>query len=135
MTEGRDIKLFSQAQVSLATFLGSPMAGALLIRRNHQALGHGKAAQQSLIVGLVGTTIVLVAGFFLPDNVPNLVLPIASLLAVQQWYKQGQEHLFKAHVANGGQKGSWATAIGIGVLLLIVIMAIIIGVVLILPAE
>jgi hypothetical protein len=113
MTETKEIKLFSKAQVSLSTFLGAPIAGALLMRMNYKALGHTKAAKQSLSVGIAGTAMLLVVAFFLPDNFPNLVLPIASLFAVQQWYKQGQEQTFKTHVANGGQKGSWGTAIGI----------------------
>ena len=125
----------SKAQVSLATFFGAPIAGALLMCMNYKALGHAKAAQQSLTVGIVGTTILLVVGFFLPDNFPNLVLPIASLFAVQQWYKQGQEEIFKTHVANGGQKGSWGTTIGISLLCLVLILAVIFGIVMVLPES
>jgi hypothetical protein len=135
MTEPQDIKLFSKAQVSLATFLGAPISGALLMRMNYKALGHTKAAQQSLAVGIAGTVILLVIAFFLPDNFPNLVLPIASLFAVQQWYKQAQEETFKTHVANGGKKGSWGTAIGISLLLLVAILAVIFGVVMLLPEN
>ena len=135
MTEPKGITLFSKAQVSLATFLGAPIAGALLMRMNYKALGHAKAAQQSLIVGTVGTAFLLVLAFFLPDNFPNLVLPIASIFAVRQWYKQAQEATFKTHVANGGQKGSWGTAIGLSFLFLVLILAIVFGAVMVLPES
>ncbi len=135
MREPQNIKLFSKAQVSLATFLGAPIAGAILIGKNHKASGHPKAARQSCTVGIVGTAILLIVAFFLPDNFPNVVLPIASLIAVRQWYIQVQEATFKTHIAEGGEKGSWGLTVGIGLLFLVLIMALIFGVVMVLPEN
>ena len=133
MTGPQDIKLFSKAQVSLATFLGAPIAGALLMRLNYKALGHAKAAQQSLTVGIVGTAILLVVAFLLPEDFPTFILPLAALFAVQHWYRKTQEETFKTHVANGGRKGSWGTTMGLSLLLMVVIFTVIFGVVMLLP--
>ena len=128
-------KMFSKAQVSLATFLGAPIAGAILMCKNCKAMGQPKGAQQSITTGIIGTVIILVIAFFLPDNIPDMILPIASLFAVQQWYKQTQEESFKSHISRGGGKGSWWFAIRIGLSCLILIFAVIFGVVMVLPES
>jgi hypothetical protein len=135
MTVPSNIKLFSRAQVCVATLLGAPVAGAILMGKNYKSLGQTKAAGQTLAVGLIGTGILIVAAFLLPAKFPNSVLPIASVVAVYQWYKQAQEDQVNSHFSAGGEKGSWWLAVGIGVLCLAVIMAIIFAAVLVLPEN
>jgi hypothetical protein len=135
MTDRNGISLFSVMQVSVATFLGAPLAGAFLISQNHKALGQGKAARQSLVTGVIGTVILMGIAFFLPDNFPNLVLPIVSIVVLQQWYQKVMGETFNKHVADGGKKGSWVTTVGVGLLCLVLIIAILVGVVMMLPEH
>ena len=71
------VKLFSAGQITLATFLGAPIAGCLLLARNYRELGNGAAAWQSLVAGIVSTILLFLIAFWLPENFPNMVLPIA----------------------------------------------------------
>ena len=123
MTEPQNVKLYSKAQVSLAAFLGLPIAGAILIGKNARSMGNRKAGRQSVAVGALGTVTVLTMACFLPGF--TLILPIANVLGVQQWYKQTQEAAFKDHIAQGGERGPWAVPIGLGMVVLILMAAII----------
>ena len=123
MTEPQNVRLYSEGQVTLATFLGLPIAGGILIGKNARAMGNPKAARQSIAVGAVGTVIVLATALLLPPL--TLILPVAYVIGVQQWYKQTQEAAFKDHLAQGGERGSWAVPIGVGLVVLILISAII----------
>lgn len=135
MTEAQNIKLYSKLQVAVSTFLGAPIAGALLMRRNYTAMGQREAAQKSLMIGIVGTVALLVLAFFLPPNFPKLVIPIASLLAVRQWYSYAQEETFQTHAANGGETAWWGAALCTGLLCLMGVMALLVAVNMLLPAA
>ena len=123
MTESQDVRLYSKAQVSLAAFLCLPIAGGILIGKNARAMGNPEAARQIVKKSAVWTVIALTAALFLP-----FAVPIANVFVVQHWYRQTQEAAFKDHIAQGGEKASWAAPIGFGLagmVVLILVLAII----------
>ena len=63
-----DTPLFSKRQVAIAAFMGAPIAGALLMRKNYLALENHRAATGSLIVGILGSAALIAFMFFLPQN-------------------------------------------------------------------
>src|SRR5262245_8653511 len=76
-------RLYSPWQLTVASFLGSPMAAAWFAAANFKALGRRLEAQRTLIWGALGTVVVLGISYVLPDSVPNSVLPIAYSAAIQ----------------------------------------------------
>ena len=121
--------LFSVGQITLATFLGAPIAGCLLLARNYRVLGNGAAAWQSLVAGIVATILLFLIAFWLPENFPNMALPVAYCFGMRQLvnYLQGSE------IANRG-KGSWAVTVAVGVGCLVIIFGLIVGLVIALNA-
>ena len=113
-TQLSDGKLFSNAQITVATFLGAPLAGCLLLARNHQVLGKGAAAWQPLVIGIVTTTLLVILGLLLPENVPGPGLSIGSCIGMYYYAKQWEGGAIEAHLKAGAPQGSWAAAVFIG---------------------
>ncbi len=127
-------KPFSVGQITLATFIGMPVAGCLLLAQNYKNLGKFRIAWQTLVLGVVSTIILFFIAFCLPENFPNAVLPMVYTVVMRQLvkYLQGNEIAF--HEAQG-KKGSWAVAIGIAIGCLILIMALVFGAILLFVPE
>ncbi len=119
------IRLFSQRQVVIATFLGSPFAGTLLMALNYYRTGQIAKFWRCAIVGTSATILLMIISSFLPNKLV-FITAIAPIFAVQYWYIQSQNSLFKQHISSGGRRSSWWTAIGIGLLLLFLIIGMII---------
>lgn len=114
-------KLFSVWQITLATFLGTPLAGSLLLARNYQVLGKSGAAWKSFAGGVVSTIILMLIAFWLPENFPNAVLPVAYCFGMRQLVEYLQGDVISHHLKSGGRQGSWVitVAVGLGCLVLI----------------
>lgn len=121
-------KLFSTEQVTLATFLGAPISGCLLLAQNYRALGQGASAWQPLVVGIASTVVLLLLAFFLPENFPNLALPAGSCVGMYYYAKQQQGAAIDSHLKAGGRKGSWgvtvALSLGCTVIILVLFVAV-----------
>jgi hypothetical protein len=120
-------KVFSVGQITLATFLGAPIAGSLLLAWNYRVFQKAGAAFQSIVYGLVSTIILLVIAFLLPEKFPNSVLPIAYCLAMRQLVSYLQGDAIAGHLAVGGDKGSWAVTVVVGIGCLVVLFALVFG--------
>ena len=86
----------------VAAFLGTPIAGAILMAKNAKAMKNPKSAK--LIVTIVTVGIVF----------SQYLTPIYFICSIGLiwWYKKRQATAFEAHIAQGGKKGSWAMIIG-----------------------
>jgi hypothetical protein len=125
------VKLYSPALITLATFLGAPVAGCILLAHNNRMLGRRAAARQWLLWGTVGTALLLVVAFLLPDKLPHYVLPIGYTVAMHQVVERLYGPEYTRHIDNGGPAGSAWKAVGIGLASFCAIMAVIVGVVLV----
>jgi len=123
-------ELYSVGQITLATFLGMPIAGCLLLAHNYRELGNTTAGRLSFAAGLVATILLLALAFWLPENFPNMALPVGYCFGMRQLvaYLQGGE------IANR-RKGSWVISIAAGVGCFAVIVGVLFGVVVPLSAE
>lgn len=108
-----DRKLFSTVQIGVASFLGAPISGCLLIAKNNRALGKVRSAWLPLVVGVAATIFLLLLALFLPDGFPNFVLPAAGGLAVYSYAKQQEGDAIDNYLKAGGRKGSWWVVIGV----------------------
>jgi hypothetical protein len=118
-------KLFSVGQITLATFLGAPIAGCLLLARNYRELGKGAAARHSLVAGVASTIVILTIAFFLPENFPNAVLPVAYCFGMRQLVMQLQGGAIDNHLQAGGRKGSWVITVVLGLGCSVIILGLI----------
>jgi len=118
-------ELFSVGQIILATLIGSPLAGSLLLAGNYRELRKTGAVWRSLGLGVFSTTVVFVIALWLPSNFPNSALPFAYCFGMRQLAIRLQGTPISNHFSAGGQKRSWAipVAAGIGSLALILSMA------------
>jgi hypothetical protein len=120
-------RMFSPAQVAVASLIGSPLPAFYLIARNFRIAGYEKQARLMLIVGGIATASLLVIAFMLRDRSPHSLLSIAATVCVHQIAKTAQAALISQHRANGGRLSSWWLAIGIGFLGMLVILAILVA--------
>lgn len=126
-------KLYSPGHIAWATFLGAPIAGCVLLALNYRRFGKSTSANLALVTGFIGTGLLLVIAFFLPDNFPNSILPAAYTFGMYQCVKSLQGKAYEHHVANGGIKASAWAATGIGILSLLCIFAALVAVILVAP--
>ncbi|MBS0210095.1 MAG: hypothetical protein JSS27_14195 [Planctomycetes bacterium] len=128
-------KLYSPQQVALATFLGAPIAGTWFLFQNYRQSGRAGAGVQALVLGLLATVALLTLSSFLPENFPNIALPLVQVFAMLYIAKALQGKEVEAHVAQGGQLGSWWAVVGIGLLCLIVIVGVFVAAAMIFSAN
>jgi hypothetical protein len=120
-------KLFSVEQITLATFLGAPIAGCLLLAQNYRALGKGDAAWQSLVAGIVSTILLFIIVFLLPENFLGMGLAVGSCIGMRQVVKQLQGGAIDNHLKGGGRNGSWAVTTVVGLGCSVIVLGIIFG--------
>jgi hypothetical protein len=120
-------KLYSTGQIALATFLGAPLAGCLLLARNYQVLGKGAAAWQPLVVGGVSTTVLFVLALLLPENVPGTGLSVGGCIGMYYYAKQWREGAIEAHLKAGAEKGPWALVVILGIGCSVILLGLLFG--------
>jgi hypothetical protein len=127
--------LYSINQITLATILGAPIAGGLLIRRNLVLLGEGARGNRVLVWSALSTVLVFVVAAFLPKSIPGAPLAIGYTLGLRG-YAQSilGTPLFEHTRRQGRLCSSWA-ATAIGVASLIAISVVMIGIYLSLPSS
>jgi len=134
-TESPIHKLYSPGQIALAAFLGSPLAGCWFWSRNYLRLGQSSSSTQCLIWGAVGTVALLAISFFLPERFPDQAIPIGYTFGLLQAAKHTHGSIVAQHLSAGGRLGSWWAVVGISLLFLVIVLAILFGVILLLPDE
>ncbi len=107
-------RLYDSGAVGLATFFGSPLAGALLMAVNYNRLGKRGQSVLAVILGAIGTAALIAIGWNLSRPVTG-GLGIGALVGITQMARAMQGADVKAHVARGGQLASKWLAFGIGV--------------------
>lgn len=129
---------FSIGQIALASLLGPPIAGCLLVAHNYRALGKGRSAWQPLAIGVAATVLLAILAFFLPEKFPNLVLPAGSCLGTY-FYAKRQEDAVNNYLKAGGKSGSWwvmiAVSLSCAVITIVLMVAIAITFDIKLPGE
>jgi hypothetical protein len=127
-------KLFATEQIAVASLLGPPIAGCVLMALNYRALGNAWAAWQPLVVGVAATILIFILALFLPEKLPHFVLPAVSCLAMYSYGKQQQGDALDNYLRAGGRKGSWVIMVGVSVgctvisLILFIAIAITLGI-------
>lgn len=108
--------LYSLGGIGLATFIGTPLAGAWLLAHNLQLLGQAHRVAMVWGISVVLLLVTLVLAFVLPEEVPALPFAIAQLMAMIMLAKHLLEFDIREHLEAGGVFLSNWRAAGIGLL-------------------
>lgn len=109
--------LYTHGAIVLATFLGSLLAGGLLLAINLRRLGHFNKARNVLVLSVIVMVGFVVLVSQLPDdlNIPNLLFAIPQMFAIYWTAKMSQGSALQEHIAAGGRTASTWRAVGIAV--------------------
>ena len=113
--------LYTAGHVSLATFLGTPLGGSVVLALNEHRLGRQGGAIKALLFGVLGTVFLVALGFILPDGFPSFPFGLGSLLLMGWIARSRQGEAVRVHLASGGRAASGWGAAGIGLLSLLVV--------------
>lgn len=119
-----DFALYKVSAIGLATFLGSMVAGGLLLSKNFKKLGKETEARNAIIYSIIATIVVFIIGMNIPEDwsIPGIVFTIPQALVMFHIAKQMQEKDIDQHIENGGALASNWKAAGISVLVFIGVM-------------
>jgi hypothetical protein len=118
-------KLYDSGSVGLATFLGSPIAGGVLMAINSRRIyRHG--AFKWVLAGIGITVVAGGIGYFLPSYTATGIA-IALLFLMRAIAKSAQGQNVEEHVRQGGRTASRWAAAGISLAFLVVLVGAVIG--------
>jgi len=129
----KPVRLHSPTMITVATVLGAPIAGCILLAHNLRALGKRSVAREWLLGGLVATALIMVVAYFLPDRFPRMALPIGYILGMQQAVKHAHGAEYEAYIAAGGAKAPAWIAVVVGLVCMLAILVAVLLVILALP--
>lgn len=119
-------KLFDANAVTLATFLGSPFAGCLLMAINYHRLGHNARAVITLFVGIFLTVLLIFIGWTIKATIP---IAMAMVFAARWSAEKLQGPAIQNHLNQGGLRFTRWTAFWIGIIFLVLLFSLIFAVV------
>ena len=111
--------LYSSRSVALATFLGSVLAGGVLLAINYRRLGRCAAAVQAIVAALLGEAAMFALAYVVPDtlHIPNIAYTLLQVFLMTALTTRLQGPALRAHLEAGGHLGSGWSAAGLGLLL------------------
>jgi hypothetical protein len=114
--------LYTPNQISVATLIGTPIAGALLLSANHTRLGEHSLARQTLVGASLVTVAVLAVAPFLPAGAPRMGIAIGLWVGMRHYAKQQMDAALQVHIALGGGRASNWTVAGVSLASLVVLI-------------
>ena len=118
------LKIYSPNQILLGSFWGGPIATVYFLYKNYSELGNHEYAEKTIYIGSFLTVVLVGTLPFLPENFPNMFLPIMYSLLGKQLAVQSQ--LSKEDIASDEKylfESNWKV-FGIGTLTLIIFLVV-----------
>ena len=109
-----DARVFSTAAVGVATFLGSALAGTILMYLSLSRLQRRADARRAALLGGALTLATLGLAVVLPQGIGNAV-PIAVTLAMVMLARKMLDPVVVPHLERGGRKGSALLVAGVSI--------------------
>ena len=111
-------RVFSSAQVGVASLIGGPLGGAVLLKRNFRVIG----AQPESAMPLVWASAITLVWFvisFKASRSTGIVLPVAIALGSWRYANRLQGRQIAERLSGGWQLHSWWRTIAIAIIVLI----------------
>jgi hypothetical protein len=105
--------LYDSRAVALATFLGTPVAGGILMALNYSRLGWAGTAVKTMIASILGTALLIVVGWKIPQGLDSIIA-IGVMFGMKAIAKSQQGSTITEHVEGGGKLASMWGACWIG---------------------
>jgi hypothetical protein len=115
--------LYTVHQITVATFLGSGIAGAWLAASNFNAVDQPIKARRWIWIGIAATVALLAISFVLPDRFPNFILPLAFAFGARSVATTEFGWILRDHEKMGGDLRSWWKVVGIALLVCAILLA------------
>ncbi len=113
------VKLYTIGWVTLATYIGGPLAGCYLMSENFKNLGNKDLAERMFKIGIMSTILLFGGIAFIPesilDKIPNEIIPFTYTTIIYLYIRKFQGKSIKEHIENGGLKYSGWKVIGISI--------------------
>lgn len=127
----KNLKLYSQKAIGLATFIGGPIAAGYLIRENYLSLDKPDEGKNALLISIVATVLLFTGIFMIPesimDKVPNQIIPMIYTGIIYLIVEKIQGELLNKHKENEYAFYSRWNAAGIGLISLVILLSGIFG--------
>jgi hypothetical protein len=117
--------LYAPGQMGLAAFLGTPIAGSLLLGLNFSRLGNRRAAWTSYVLGVVATALLIALAIAVP-RFPSM-LGIGSIAIIWMLGSTLQGAHYQRHLECGGRRASSWAAVGLSLLSTAIVFGIVVG--------
>ena len=127
------VTFFTPEQIYVASCLGSPLAAAWLMVRNHQALQQPQQGRQAVWVGLTATLVVLAIALMLPPSMPVVVWPFLYSIGSYVYARKVLGADLARALGTVGQRGAWWRVIAIGFGWFFVLCGVIVALALVFP--
>ena len=113
------VKLWNLRPIIIASIIGTPTAGCILMALNYYRSGEKKTAILTLSAGIAIAAMDLVAPFLLPSILAGL-LAVAALIAAIYFAVKIHRPFLQEQVSAGAQRASIWSGIGVGAALWVV---------------
>lgn len=113
--------LYEPRVVGIATFLGSPIAGAIVMAINYKRLGKVFLGLLAIVLAVIGTVAVIALASSLPSNALSIGIAVALVVLMMWLTKMLQGRAIESHRAAGGNIGSSAIGWVTGLIFLVLI--------------
>ncbi len=124
---------FTPWQIYTASCLGSPLAGAWLMVRNHRALHHPEQGRQAVGLGLAATIVVIAIALMLPSSLPVAGWPFLYSLGSYFYARRVCGEEIAHALGTVGQQGAWWRVIGISFGFFFVLFGVVLALALVFP--
>src|SRR5262245_31417798 len=114
-------------QAVLATFLGGPLGGSILLAQNYKRLSQSHHARLAIVYGFLAMLAIFPIALALPGGLPNVALPVAYTIAFRVIAERAQGAELKSHLASGAGIESWWRTVGLALAALVVTAAVFFG--------
>jgi hypothetical protein len=122
-------QLYDYRSVGLASFLGTPLGGSVLMAMNYRRLGNRASAAGALAVGIVATSLLLLLGFSGIASTGVQIIGLLAFIGMMQGAKAIQGFEIQEHVRLGGRLASKGSAAITGLVCLAAVAAVVFGIV------
>ncbi len=124
------MQFYTEMQVGVGSFLGSPLAGGILMSRNAKVAGD-PSHRRIMIVSILATAAILALGFALGFVLPqrsggNYLLPLLGAWGMRLWYRRVQGDYITTRFPDSA-RASWWRAVGISLLVAVGLLASLFG--------